>query len=90
MIPVPADEEQRRLLRCGLVPLSSGGSAGKATIATTSGLKWNLKEQELAFGSIISTCNQLDLASGPEEVRIELSHPALWMQTLHVGGGSKL
>ena len=64
----------RKQTRCGLVPL--GGSP----IATTAGLKWNLNNDLLEFGNLVSTCNQLDEKS--PDVKIDLSHPALWMQNI--------
>lgn len=55
----------------GLVPL------GKAvTSVSTEGLKWNLHEQELAYGSggLISTSNHILQSS----VYITISHPLVW------------
>ena len=40
---------------CGLVPI-----AGPASSVTTTGLKWNVENQCMKFGGLISTSNQLD------------------------------
>ncbi|XP_065053187.1 thiamin pyrophosphokinase 1-like [Rhopilema esculentum] len=54
---------------CGLIPV--GNPAEKVY---TQGLKWNLDGQSLAFGSLISTSNQVV----SKEVRIETTNPLLF------------
>lgn len=56
---------------CGLIPIG-----GRVRSVTTTGLKWNVSNQEMAFGvgNLISTSNQVVDAS----VHIEVSDPILW------------
>ena len=54
---------------CGLFPMR-----GPATVST-SGLRWNLDRQTLAFGTCISTSNRID---GPGEVRVRTDAPLVW------------
>jgi len=56
-------------LHCGLIPLS-----GAATVTTT-GLRWNLTQQETRFGGLVSTSNSF---GEEEEVRVETSGLLLW------------
>ncbi|KAL9647127.1 hypothetical protein ABK040_004843 [Willaertia magna] len=59
---------------CALVPLGI-----PCRTVTTNGLKWNLKEQRLEFGGLVSTSNEMI----GEEVWIENSDPLLWITTLN-------
>lgn len=54
---------------CGLIPF-----AGPA-IVTTGGLKWNLKNQRMSMGGLISSSNELldDLT-----IEVETDHPLVW------------
>lgn len=54
---------------CSLVPL-----CGSSTV-TTSGLKWNLSNDTISFGQLISTSNEMT----QDEVHVDVSdHPVLW------------
>lgn len=58
---------------CGLVPL-----AGPARVTTT-GLRWNLTDEVIAFGQFISTSNRiLEVRSGAAEVTIATDAPLVW------------
>lgn len=68
VLPSPAPEN------CGLIPLD-----GKALV-TTSGLKWNLANQPLRFGDLISTSNSF--AEEVKEVFVETDALLLWTMDL--------
>jgi len=55
---------------CGIIPLD-----GKA-ILTTSGLKWNLKQEALRFGDLVSTSNGFDLSASSVKIKTDTS--VLW------------
>lgn len=55
-------------LHCGLIPMAG------PTIVSTSGLKWNVTNEELKFGALISTSN----AFSNKDIYIETDKPLLW------------
>ena len=55
---------------CALIPFR------EATVLKTRGLKWNLKDQLVQFGSLISTSNTYDGTDNKVEVRTD--QPILW------------
>jgi len=64
VVPSPVPEH------CGLIPMD-----GKALVST-SGLKWNLTNQHLRFGELVSTSNSFSLES--KEVFVETDSLLLW------------
>ena len=56
---------------CGLLPVGEPCSS-----CTTSGLRWNLSDQAMRFGGLVSTSNQL--LAGRTPVHVTTSSPLLW------------
>ena len=79
LLPLPPGETELDVLThhegdwCGLIPL------GKPVKTTTTGFCWNLNDQILAFGVLISTSNKFD---GSGKVYIKNNNPLIL--TMHV------
>lgn len=63
---------------CGLLPL-----CGKATV-TTSGLKWNLENDTMQFGGLVSTSNEVVAST----VKVVSDMPLLWTSELRGRGAA--
>ncbi|XP_003744023.1 thiamin pyrophosphokinase 1 [Galendromus occidentalis] len=55
-------------MNCGLLPI------GSAVVATTTGLRWELKSTKLAFSELVSTSNKI----ASNEIFIQTDEPIVW------------
>ena len=65
---------------CGLIPI-----AGPVECVSTSGFKWNLSDQRMEWGVLVSTSNEIDVAPG-DAVHVNTSQSLLWTCSLAKGG----
>jgi len=60
---------------CGLIPIG-----GRCEFVKTEGLQWNLDNDSLEFGGLVSTSNCV--VKGRRDVKVLCSHPLLWTMEL--------
>ena len=72
-VPQPAP------LHCGLLPIDG------PAIVSTKGLQWDLTDQELRFGGLVSTSNSF--SAGCQEVTVDTDSTVLWTMDLPHRGG---
>ncbi|KAL0832635.1 hypothetical protein ABMA28_000831 [Loxostege sticticalis] len=70
IISIPEPTRLHKRAWCSLVPIGA-----TCTNMTTSGLKWNLDDEPLRFGELVSTSNTFD---GSEKVTVKCSNTVLW------------
>ncbi|XP_030029581.2 thiamin pyrophosphokinase 1 isoform X1 [Manduca sexta] len=70
VVSIPDDTRKHKRAWCSLVPIGETCQS-----VTSSGLKWNLNDQPLKYGEIVSTSNTFD---GSEKVMIKCSNTLLW------------
>ncbi|XP_037868637.1 thiamin pyrophosphokinase 1 isoform X2 [Bombyx mori] len=70
IISIPEETRKHNRAWCSLVPIGETCHS-----VTTSGLMWNLDNQSLKFGELVSTSNAFD---GSDTVKIKCSHTILW------------
>ncbi|KAJ8733431.1 hypothetical protein PYW08_001729 [Mythimna loreyi] len=74
VIYIPEETRLHKRAWCSLVPVGD-----TCQHVTTTGLKWNLDNQQLRFGGIVSTSNTFD---GSEKVTVKCSHSLIWSMRL--------
>jgi len=62
---------------CGLIPV--GGICRRVT---TKGLRWNLTEDRLSFGGLVSTSNMMEPLGTDSTISIENSDPLVWTTSI--------
>ncbi|XP_075971499.1 thiamine pyrophosphokinase 1 isoform X2 [Anticarsia gemmatalis] len=70
VITIPEETRSHKNSWCSLIPIGE-----VCQLATTTGLKWNLDNQPLMFGDIVSTSNTFD---GSDKVTVKCSNTLLW------------
>ena len=66
--------------KCGLIPVGK-----PCNRVTTTGLRWNISERRLAFGELISACNELNSPDGT--VTVTTDEPIVWTITFSESDG---